>query len=78
MGGEFAGNLHRALLVLTDGIDSASDYSFHDALEACQRADTMVYTAHYFDEKFYRAAVRTRNPVSIIARSPRTAPAVPS
>lgn len=37
----------KALLLLTDGIDTGSDHGLTDAIEACQAADTMVYGILY-------------------------------
>ena len=37
----------KALIVLTDGVDSGSKMSLPDAIEAAQRADTMVYAIYY-------------------------------
>ena len=40
----------RALIVLTDGIDRGSKESLTDAIEAAQRADTIVYGIYYKGE----------------------------
>jgi VWFA-related protein len=37
----------KALVVITDGMDTGSDKSLHDAIEAAQETDTMVYTIRY-------------------------------
>jgi VWFA-related protein len=37
----------KALVVLTDGVDSGSKESLTDAIEAAQRADTIVYAVYY-------------------------------
>jgi VWFA-related protein len=37
----------KALVVLTDGVDSGSKESLSDAIEAAQRADTIVYAVYY-------------------------------
>jgi VWFA-related protein len=42
----------KALLLLTDGWDTGSDHSVTDAIEACQAADTMVYSIRYADPRF--------------------------
>ncbi len=39
----------KALLLLTDGIDTGSDHSLAEAIEASQRADVTVYSVRYFD-----------------------------
>lgn len=40
----------RALVVLTDGVDRGSKESLNDAIEAAQRADTIVYGIYYKGE----------------------------
>jgi len=40
----------RALVVLTDGVDRGSKESLSDAIEAAQRADTIVYGIYYKGE----------------------------
>jgi VWFA-related protein len=45
----------KALIVLTDGVDQGSRISLEDAIEAAQRADTMVYGILFYDEGAYRA-----------------------
>jgi VWFA-related protein len=37
----------KALVILTDGVDSGSKESLTDAIEAAQRADTIVYAVYY-------------------------------
>ena len=41
----------RALVVLTDGVDRGSKESLTDAIEAAQRADTIVYGIYYKGEQ---------------------------
>lgn len=41
----------RALIVLTDGVDRGSKESLPDAIEAAQRADTIVYAIYYKGEQ---------------------------
>jgi VWFA-related protein len=41
----------RALVVLTDGVDRGSKESLTDAIEAAQRADTIVYAIYYKGEQ---------------------------
>jgi VWFA-related protein len=36
-------NLHRAIIVLTDGYDTDSLHTFHDVISAAQRSETQVY-----------------------------------
>jgi Ca-activated chloride channel family protein len=40
----------RALIVLSDGLDTGSTHSLTDAIEAAQGADTLVYTIVYHSE----------------------------
>jgi VWFA-related protein len=39
----------KALIVLSDGMDTGSTHSLSDAIEAAQSAETIVYTLHSFD-----------------------------
>jgi len=41
----------KAVVVLTDGVDRGSKVSLEEAIDAAQRADTMVYTIYYADEE---------------------------
>lgn len=43
----------KALILLTDGVDVGSDASLGDAVEAAQRADTVIYSILYSDEGYY-------------------------
>jgi VWFA-related protein len=42
--------VRRALIVLSDGLDTGSTHSLTDAIEAAQGADTLVYTIVYLSE----------------------------
>ena len=42
----------KALVLLTDGEDNGSRTSINDAIEAAQRADTLVYSILFSDETF--------------------------
>lgn len=42
----------KALLLLTDGWDTGSDYRVREATEACQSADTVVYSIRHIDPKW--------------------------
>jgi VWFA-related protein len=42
----------KALVLLTDGEDTSSRTSFEDAVEAAQRADTLIYSILFSDETF--------------------------
>lgn len=44
----------KALLVLSDGVDTGSKVKITDAIEMAQRADTMVYGILYEDRELYR------------------------
>jgi VWFA-related protein len=43
----------KALIVLTDGVDTGSDATAADAIEAAQRADTLIYSILFSDEGAY-------------------------
>jgi len=43
----------KALIVLTDGVDRGSKESLPDAIEAAQRADTVVYSIYFKSEEPY-------------------------
>jgi VWFA-related protein len=43
----------KALILLTDGVDVGSDASLTDAIEAAQRADTLVYSILFSDPGAY-------------------------
>jgi VWFA-related protein len=43
----------KALIVLSDGVDTGSEASIADAIEAAQRADTLIYSILFSDEGFY-------------------------
>lgn len=42
---------HKAIVVLSDGIDHGSKETLHGAIEAAQRADVIVYTVLFKDEQ---------------------------
>jgi VWFA-related protein len=44
----------KALIILSDGVDTGSKLSLETAIEASQRADTMVYSILFVDEDAYR------------------------
>ena len=44
----------KALIVLTDGVDQGSKIFLNDAIEAAQRADTLVYSILFSDEQAYQ------------------------
>src|SRR5579863_1642354 len=43
----------KALIVMTDGVDTGSQASLEAAIEAAQRADTLIYSILFSDEGYY-------------------------
>ena len=43
----------KALIILSDGVDTGSRVSIGEAIESAQRADTLVYSILFFDEQAY-------------------------
>ena len=43
----------KAVIILSDGVDTGSDASLETAIEAAQRADTLVYSILFSDEGYY-------------------------
>jgi VWFA-related protein len=43
----------KALIVLSDGVDTGSEASVAEAIEAAQRADTLIYSILFSDEGYY-------------------------
>ena len=43
----------KALILLSDGVDSSSDHTLPMAIEAALRADTLVYAIYFTDAGFY-------------------------
>ena len=43
----------KALIVLTDGVDTGSDASLSDAVDAAQKADTIIYSILFSDSRYY-------------------------
>lgn len=43
----------KALILITDGGDQGSTYSLKQAVEAAQRADSIIYSIYYVDHQFY-------------------------
>lgn len=43
----------KAFIVLTDGVDEGSEISLMDAIEAAQRADTLIYSILFSDATYY-------------------------
>lgn len=46
----------KALILITDGEDQGSYYKLHDAVEAAQKADAILYSIYYVDRGFYMQA----------------------
>ncbi len=44
----------KALILITDGEDQGSTYKLHEAVEAAQRSDAIIYGIYYVDHGFYR------------------------
>lgn len=43
----------KALIVLSDGVDVGSEANVHDAVEAAEKADTLIYSIEFSDASFY-------------------------
>ena len=43
----------KALIVLSDGVDTGSEATVTDAIEAAQKADTLIYSILFSDEGYY-------------------------
>src|SRR5262249_50070331 len=43
----------KALIVLSDGVDTGSQASIVDVIEAAQKADTLIYSILFSDEGYY-------------------------
>jgi len=46
----------KAIILITDGEDQGSYYKLRDAIEAAQKADTIIYSIYYVDRGFYLQA----------------------
>ncbi len=44
----------KAIVLITDGVDMGSRLKLPDALAAAHKADTIIYSVHYFDPSAYR------------------------
>ena len=44
----------KALIILTDGVDTGSETSLTSAIESAERADALVYSILFVDEEMYR------------------------
>lgn len=43
----------KAMILITDGEDQGSNYKLQDAVQAAQKADSMIYSIYYVDRGFY-------------------------
>ncbi|MBI2685656.1 MAG: VWA domain-containing protein [Acidobacteria bacterium] len=43
----------KAIVLITDGMDFGSTYKLKDAIEMAHRADTMIYSIYYVDQRAY-------------------------
>ncbi len=50
----------KAVILLTDGVDNGSKVFLNDAIEAAQRADTLVYSILFADSQAYQAPFGAR------------------
>jgi len=51
---QLAGQVGRkALVIITDGVDQGSRYKIEQAIEQAQKADAIVYSIYYFDNRAY-------------------------
>ncbi len=44
----------KALIILSDGVDTTSNAALDAAINAAHRADTLIYTIHFLDEDILR------------------------
>ncbi len=58
----------KALIVLTDGVDTGSDASLADAIDAAQLADTLVYSILFSDETYYGLSFEGAHGKSVLMR----------
>ncbi len=58
----------KALILLTDGVDTGSDASLADAIDAAQFADTLVYSILFSDETYYGLSFEGAHGKSVLMR----------
>lgn len=58
----------KALIVLTDGVDVGSTGSLAVCVDACQRADTLIYGVYFTDSGFYSFGGSPVNGRAVLAR----------
>jgi VWFA-related protein len=61
----------KALIVLTDGVDTGSEATIVDAIEAAQKADTLIYSILFSDEGFYGIFSGEANGRNVLVRMSR-------
>jgi len=61
----------KGLIVLTDGVDTGSEATIADAIEAAQRADTLIYSILFSDEGYYGIFSGGANGRSVLTRMSR-------
>ena len=61
----------KALIVLSDGVDTGSEASVVDAIETAQKADTLIYSILFSDEGFYGIFSGEANGRNVLMRMSR-------
>lgn len=61
----------KAMIVLSDGVDSSSHHTLPMAIEAAQRADALIYAVYFTDPGFYSNAFGLPDGRAILARLAR-------
>jgi VWFA-related protein len=61
----------KALIVLSDGVDTGSEASIVDSIEAAQKADTLIYSILFSDEGFYGIFSGEANGRNVLMRMSR-------
>lgn len=61
-------NGRKALIVLSDGVDFGSESTLNDAMEAAQRADTLIYSILYSDPGAYGVFGSSRDGKRVLER----------
>lgn len=58
----------KAMIVLSDGVDTSSDYSLPDAINEVLRTDTIVYSIYFTDPVAYPFGFGLRNGKAVMSR----------
>lgn len=61
----------KALIILSDGVDTGSAATMTEAIEAAQRADTLIYSILFSDEGFYGIFSGEANGRNVLMRMSR-------